>query len=333
MAKIDINEHIIFKKYPALLDILISDRSSGKTLVWGTNNYSNHGIGYYEDNHIFSKLITGYNHSLLKPRINKSQKEQKKRSRDMAEVFTPSWVCNKQNNLVDESWFGKKGAFNEEKDDNTWIATKKVNFPDGKTWQEYVDLERLEITCGEAPYLVSRYDATSGDYIDVGNRIGLLDRKLRVINENITDKNEWWKWVVIAYQRTYGYDFQGDNVILARENLLFDFIDNYIFKFNEEPSIDYITEIAKILSWNIFQMDGLKYVIPLSCHKEKKRNLQMSLFDFDEEGIYHSPEEDDEECPGCVKGNNRLHNGIYVKIKDWKKNKTVRFIDLIGGIS
>lgn len=28
--------------------------------------------------------------------------------RDKAEVFTPSWVCNAQNNLVDNQWFGKK---------------------------------------------------------------------------------------------------------------------------------------------------------------------------------------------------------------------------------
>lgn len=327
---IDINEQNLFKKYPDLLDILISDHSSGKTLVWGTNNYSNRGIGYYEDNHIFVKLITGYNHNIIKPRINKSQKEQKKRSKDMAEVFTPSWMCNKQNNLVDEAWFGYKDSFNIENQDNTWTSTDKVNFGD-KSWQDYVDLERLEITCGEAPYLVSRYDATSGEYIEIKDRIGLLDRKLRAINENVNDKNEWLKWVTIAYQRIYGYDYQGDNVILARENLLFDFIDNYIYKFKEEPNIEALIEIAKIISWNIFQMDGLKYVIPLSCHKEKKHNLQMSLFDFDDNGIYHSLDEDEEECPGCVKGDNKRHNGIYVKIKDWKKNKAIRFLHLVGG--
>ena len=51
----------------------------------------------------------------IKPRVLKSQTEQKKRSKDMAEVFTPSWVCNKQNNLIDDEWFGYSGSFNEEK--------------------------------------------------------------------------------------------------------------------------------------------------------------------------------------------------------------------------
>lgn len=328
--EIDINEQYILKKYPEILEILISDRSSGKTLVWGTNNYAGRGTGFYEDNHIFLNLITGYNHNVIKPRIKKSQKEQKKRSKDMAEVFTPSWVCNKQNNLVDEAWFGYKDAFNIEGFGNTWASTDRVKFTD-KSWQDYVELERLEMTCGEAPYLVSRYDATSGDYISLKDRIGLLDRKLRVINENVNDKEEWIKWTTIAFQRIYGYDYQGDNVILARENLLFDFIENFIFKFNEEPSIELVKEIAKIISWNIFQMDGLKYVIPLSCHKEKVHTLQMSLFDFDDDGVYHSPEDHEEDCPGCIKGDNKKHNGIYVKIKDWKKNKNIKFIDLVGG--
>ena len=29
-------------------------------------------------------------------------------------MFTPSWVCNAQNNLIDDAWFGRKGVFNEE---------------------------------------------------------------------------------------------------------------------------------------------------------------------------------------------------------------------------
>ena len=41
----------------------------------------------------------------------------------------------------------------------------------------------MEVSCGEAPYITSRYDTVSGDYIEVPDRIGLLDRKLRVISE------------------------------------------------------------------------------------------------------------------------------------------------------
>ena len=52
-----------------------------------------------------------------------------------------------------------------------------------------MDAQRLEISCGEAPYLVSRYDTVMGETIPISQRIGLLDRKLRVVSEN-TDTEE-----------------------------------------------------------------------------------------------------------------------------------------------
>ena len=70
--------------------------------------------------------------------------------RQKAEVFTPSWGCNLQNNLVDEVWFGRKDVFNAEKE-HSWETTKeKIQFSDekGKGWQDYVNSNRLEITCG-----------------------------------------------------------------------------------------------------------------------------------------------------------------------------------------
>ena len=158
-------------------------------------------------------------------------------------MFTPSWICNKQNNLVDNaSWFGTDFVFNEEIE-KTWISTTEpIKFPTatGKTWQDYINDVRLEITCGEAPYLylVSRYDAVSGEMIELSQRIGLLDRKLRVVSENTRTEDEWLKWAFKFVQNTYGYDWQGDNVLLARENLLFTFIDYYKAQFEKAPTID-----------------------------------------------------------------------------------------------
>lgn len=42
-----------------------------------------------------------------------------------------------------------------------------------------------------APYLASRYDTVSGAPIPLQARIGLLDRKLRVVNENAKDDADW----------------------------------------------------------------------------------------------------------------------------------------------
>ena len=81
------------------------------------------------------------------------------------------------NNHCDAEWFGKENVFNIEKEDSWISTTEKIQFPEGKSWMDYIDSRRLEITCGEAPYLVSRYDTTTGEEIPIENRIGILDRK------------------------------------------------------------------------------------------------------------------------------------------------------------
>lgn len=317
MVNIDINENEILTSYPDILDILLMDHSSNKNIIWATKHYWRHGKGYRETEQIKKELITGHSDSIIKPRIKKTQTDQKKRSKENAEVFTPSWVCNKQNNIIDNEWFGYPNAFNEETN-TSWGSKEKVEFIN-KEWRDYVDLERMEITCGEAPYLVSRYDAVTGNYIEPMNRIGLLDRKLIVICQNACSNEEWCMEAEKAFKRIYGYDYQGDNVILARENLLFTFIDFYNYYFKKNPEYDFIEKIAKIISWNIWQMDGLKYVIPQSCHKEEV--IQISLFP--------EMEEEPDFCRGCKNGNILEHNGIYCKIKDWRANKVIRFVDLL----
>lgn len=316
--KVDIKENYKYSIDNKLLEILLKDHSSNKNIIWATDNYKYRGEGYYEYDYMTLKSITNRNNQIIKPRIKKTQKEQSKRIKDKAEVFTPSWICNTQNNLVDNSWFGRENVFNIEKD-KTWVTNRdKIVFPKGKVWRDYVKSNRLEISCGEAPYLCSRYDTVTGEWIEVDNRIGILDRKLRVINENTKDENEWYKWTKQAYKSTYGFEWQGDNLLIARENLLFTFIDYYIERFGNYPNNKRLEEIAKIITWNIWQMDGLKFVIPNSCKPIPK--LQISFFDNDNEL---------EECIGCKKNDNTKHTGIYCKIMDWKTKKSINFINLL----
>ena len=168
--------------------------------------------------------------------------------------------------------------------------------------------------------MASRYDTVTGKTIAIKNRIGLLDRKLRVVSENVSSEAEWYKWAKKAIQSVYGYDWQGDNVLLTRENLLYTFIDYYVAKFDVYPIKEYLREIAEILSWNIWQMDGLKFVIPNSCHNEK-------IVEY----LIWGEETHEEYCDGCRKNNRNKHNGIYCYIMDWEKNKRVKFVNLIGG--
>ena len=320
--KVDIKENRILALDSTLLNILLKDNSSGKNIIWATDDYTQYDETYTKDRQITVFSVTGKNGSIIKPRVEKTKQEQLTRVRDKAEVFTPSWICNKQNNLVDNAWFGRENVFNVEQE-KTWTATQeKITFSteDGKTWQDYVKANRLEISCGEAPYLASRYDTVSGNTIPVKERIGLLDRKLRVVSENVDNEQEWYEWAKQAVKSVYGYDWQGDNVLLARENLLFTFSDYYEDKFNKKPSEDWLREIAEILSWNIWQMDGLKFVIPNSCHNSTVVNYTL----FGEE--MH-----EEICEGCKKNNHKKHNGIYCFIMDWETNKKVKFVNLLKG--
>lgn len=318
--EIDLKESYLNRLSKDILAILLKDHSSGKNIIWATDNYSHKGIGFQKHDTIGMSAITGYNGNTVKPRITKSKKEQAERIRQKAEVFTPTWICNKQNNLVDNAWFGTDAVFNTEEKKEWSDSQGKILFPSlsGKNWTDYVENTCLEITCGEAPYLVSRYDVVTGEYIELSHRIGLLDRKLRVVAENVETDSEWLEWARIAFQNIYGFDWQGDNVLIARENLLLTYIDYYKARFNKEPSIDFLLDIAEIISWNIWQMDGLKFVIPESCIETD--NGQLSFF---EENMKHKP------CPGCLKNDPYAHTGIYCRIKDWKANKTVKFVSLL----
>lgn len=320
MTDIDIKENNLYRLDSRLLDILLADRTTKKNLIWATDNYSSRGPGYKASDNINVYAIIKRNGSIIKPRVEKSKKEQADRVKSKAEVFTPSWICNAQNNLIDNAWFERENVFNTETEKG-WIAnTSKIAFPDGKTWQNYVKENRLEITCGEAPYLVSRYDTVSGEEIPIAERIGLLDRKLRVVSENVDSEPEWLEWAKTAFKSVYGFDWQGDNVLLARENLLRTFIDYYVAKFDNFPIIEYLLEIAEIVSWNIWQMDGLKYVIPNSC-----KTIDETVYTL------FGEEHNKVECLGCKTNNPHKHNGIYCKIKDWQTGKTIKFVSLIKG--
>ena len=298
---IDIREDYLLKK-DSLLDILLQDKSTGNTILWATDSYDQKRKKFASFAPITSDLVTGKNRKLIQPRAVKSKEEQLLRTRDKAEVFTPLSIVKLMNEACD---------------------TKRVT---KSNWQEYVSLLKLEITCGEAPFIVSRYDPVSDkqELLPLAERVGFLDKKLTVVSKYCTTQDEWIKWAKIAFQSSYGYEWQGDSLLIARENLLYTFIDYYKDKFKKNPSLEHQKEIAEIIVWNIFQMDGLKYVIPLSCKTETITiKGEVTLFGKEDDRIVEKP------CAGCENKTAKNHNGIYVKIMDWKKNKRKRFVDIL----
>lgn len=322
ISNIDISESMLVNEHPAIIGLLLKDQTTQKNIFWATDSYSSNGDGFKFNDEITIERITGNYEGIIRPRCVKSRDEQLQRTKDKAEVFTPSWICNKQNNLIDRAWFGYNEIFNQEIDNqygHTWIRTNgKVTFPDAKDWRDYIRDTRMEITCGEAPYLASRYDTITGDFIPLTNRIGLLDRKLRIVNENTISKDEWVNMAIISYQNILGFDWQGDNVLLSRESLFFSFIEYYRERFHEDPPTELLYNIAYIISWNVWQMDGLKYVVPMSCHDTIVS--QPSLFD--------STPSKSIPCKGCKNNDNLHHNGIYCNIMDWEAGHPIKFYSL-----
>lgn len=304
---IDILEDYIVEHYPGILDRLLLDHTKNqypqiteKNIVWATDSYAAYGDGYSPEKPILPHLITRSNGKIIQPRAAKTRREQLLRTKQKAEVFTPAWVCNAQNNLVDNAWFGDGfgNQFNTENADHTWTTNpQKIEFPDGKTWCDYIASMRMEITCGEAPYLVSRYDAVTGNFIPVTERIGLLDRKLRIISENVDNPSDWEKHAKTALKSTYGYEFQGDNLLIARESLFLTFIDFYQAKFGQEPSLKSLEMVAYIIGWNVWQMDGLTNTLP---HTQIETATQGDLF----ETVAR-----------------RAFKPVFAQIRDWRKKR------------
>lgn len=301
IPNIDIREDYLLKK-DSLLDILLQDKTTGNTILWATDSYEQKGKKYAPLAPITSDLVTGKNGKLIQPRSVKSKEEQLLRTRDKAEVFTPLSIVKQMNDACD---------------------TKRIT---KNNWQEYVALLKLEITCGEAPFIVSRYDPVSDkqELLPLAERVGFLDKKLTVVSKYCTTQEEWLKWATIAFQSSYGYEWQGDSLLIARENLLYTFIDYYQDKFKEMPRIELQKAIAEIIAWNIFQMDGLKYVIPMSCKTEQITiKGAVSLFGKEDDQVVEKP------CAGCENKTVKNHNGTYVQTMDWKEDKVIRFVDIL----
>lgn len=76
-------------------------------------------------------------------------------------------------------------------------------------------------------------------------------------------------------------------------------------KLNREPTEKELINIAKIISWNLWQMDGLTYTIPYEKAVEPME--QITLFDFQEKD-----------------------KKSLCRIKDWRARKIYTFQELVN---
>lgn len=298
---INIQDDILKINALGILDRMLIDKTTKRNIMWATDAYSSFGAKYGRNEEILPEVITGLNAGIIKTRARKAMEQQSVRTRQHAEVFTPLWVCRKMNDYADEVW------------DKT------------KSWQDYVDSRRLEITCGEAPYLVSRYDVESGEMIPIAERIGILDRKLRAVNENTQNEAEWLNWVYRAFQSTYGYEFQGDNLLIARVNLLMTFEEYLLGRWQRKPTLAEYKKIANTIIWNIWQMDGLTGTVPYA--EVENNSLQVSMAELFGWGI---ADEEENRQPCCRIYNWRGERSLEFLTLQRKEQKAMKFDFIIG---
>ena len=312
----DIQGEILQIHRMGLLDLLLTDKTAEaaakkaggparKHILWATDAYEGRGPEYRRNRPITPALITGENGDVIKTRARKALEQQTERTRRHAEVFTPLAVIEQMVRLADAAWFGRKR-------DGFDFDEERIPFTRKKNWRRYVDARRLEITCGEAPYLVTRYDAATGEALPIAARVGLLDRKLRAVNENAADEAAWRQWALRAFQSTYGYEFQGDNVLIARVNLLMTFEEYLYARWKRKPTAEEYRTIANVIAWNIWQMDGLTGAVPY-CRDDAWR--EANLFEPDE------PEPLLEETPLQPR----------CRIYDWRRKNSLDYMDINTG--
>lgn len=302
--------------YPVrnLLKLLLKDKTTKQNIIFATSAYSTDGNPIKETDQMTETILRGFNSCEIQPRVLKSQEQQQERTKAKAEVFTPSWICNKMNNHCDEEWFGRTGIFNIELENGWMVTNSPVPFEHEGDWMKYIDSKRLEITCGEAPYIVSRYDAATGELIEIKKRIGILDRKLRVVNENTDNEADWFKWVFRSYQSVYGYEFQGDNLLIARINLLVTFVEYMQDRWGRVPTDAELRKVANVIVWNLWQMDGMTGTVPFG--KPKEQYHQYSLFDF----VVADKANDEEKQPD-----------MECRIYDWRSDRSLTYRSIKEG--
>ena len=314
---IDISENRL-RNRGRVLDILLSVRNTKQNIIWATDSYSLHGRGYGPKNQIKKQQVTGSNGNLIRPRAAKSKEEQKSRTKDKAEVFTPLNIVKEMNMAINWS-------------SNNWPTT-------ADNWIDYIKELRLEITCGEGPFIAGRYDPANEKAVvkDTEKRVGFLDHKLKTVNEFVTTKKNWLKYAEIALKSSYGYEWQGDNLLIARENILLtmdDFYKNFCvkkLKLKTKQGLDngQLERFAEIISWNIWQMDGLKYVRPMSCKQPRRKTLPVS-----KNQTTLLPAERIQkpyiECEGCRTNDQLKHTGQYARIMDWRTGRSTKFLNLL----
>lgn len=116
-----------------------------------------------------------------------------------------------------------------------------------------------------------------------------------------------------AFQSVYGYEFQGDNLLIARANLLLTFVDHYRNRFGTDPDKKHLKQIANVIVWNLWQMDGLTETIPFRKPPEQK--VEFDMLDM----LTMLDEPNSQDVPA------------FVRLYDWRAKTSLSYSQLLKG--
>lgn len=260
---IDISEYSILDAMPEVLDTLLRDQTlSGPdpqqyhNIRWLTADYAAQGEGYAADDEMRVACLSGRQAWLVLPRALRVPQP--------ADAGLDTWQLNAQLNAEEREWFDGHDVFNVENPDHTWSVTRSpIQFPRAyHRWRDYILLPHTVAPCGEGELITSRYDLGTQCFLPTLQRIGLLDRKLRIVTERCRESKDWLHAAKAALASIYGYALRGDEVFLCRQAMLYTLIEWYLSAFDRRPQRQTLLLWARIISWNVWQMDASSLCVP-----------------------------------------------------------------------
>lgn len=290
---------------------LLMDRTTRRNLIWGTDDLKYLGAGWRKEQELQEETAFGEALRLVVPGTDRlgprAGAKKAGRQKEGPQVLSAA-EANRRNNARDEQWFGQSSVFNSVWGD-TWITrAEPVRFPARKnrSWHQYIDARFLEKDFAVPQCLVSRFDAASGGLIPRGDRIGVLDRKLRIAAEQ-APAAEWAKWAFRALESCYGYAYRGDDVAAARIDVLLTLRKAFAAALGREPDAREWRRAARIASWNLWQMDGKTGTIPYGKPMSAATQIEMfRLLEDRRRGVLQ---------PDC-------------RVMDWRAGKSVPYREM-----
>lgn len=237
-----------------ILDILLRDKTTGKPLVFPPDQTSGRPSPFLGLEDLYGV---------------QSQKDMP----DEAEEVQTLCSWNRKLNQLDEVWFQRSGVFNTPTAEGWIPAADPVYFEDPFHWKKYVN---QQIYVPDLDWGAALTFAGTSENLPLNERMGQLDRELRLVNENVRSQQEWQKRTSTMLARMLGCAKDPIRLFRARLCVLETCREAFQARFGHLPSARDEKALAHIVARNLFQSEDELNTVPF---QEMEETLQLSLFE------------------------------------------------------